>query len=113
MEVKTGHDSFVNPFETKNAEHKLIAAKQKMREVRNRVEAAGGRLKAAAPDFNVGMRSNAESAKRGAAGLKEALRRAQISSASLGKFDRVAPNEATNLQPKRRKVSMPKNVGDE
>lgn len=113
LEVKDGQDSYGNLFEARSAEKKLGMAKQKMREVRNRVEAAGGRLKAAAPDLEQGMRSRAESAKRGAAGLKEALKRAQVSSASFGKFDRVAPNEATNLQPKRRKVSMPKNVGDE
>lgn len=105
MEVKTGQDSMKNPFEKKKAEQKLLAARQKMREVRNRVEAAGGRLKAAAPDLEKGMRSNNASVKRGPDGLKEALRRAQISSASFGKFDRVAPNEATNLQPKRRKVA--------
>merc|ERR1712232_814568 len=82
-----------------------------MGEVRNRVEAAGGRLKAAVPDLEQGMRSGGF--KRGAEGLKETLKRAQISSASFGKFDRVAPNEATNLQQKRRKVSAPKNLGDE
>lgn len=30
-----------------------------------------------------------------------------MSSASYGKFDRVAPNEATNLQPKRKKGVAP------
>jgi len=113
MEVKTGHDSYANPFEKAKAEKSLGAAKQKMREVRNRVEAAGSRLKAAAPDLNVGMRSGAESAKRGPAGLKEALRRAQTSSASAGKFDRAAPFENTNLQPKKRKVSQFRTLGEE
>lgn len=113
MEVKAGQDSMASPFEKKKAEHKLLAARQKMREVRNRVEAAGGRLKAAAPDLEKGMRSNGASVKRGPEGLKEALRRAQISSASFGKFDRVAPNEATNLQPKRRKVVAHRTVGEE
>lgn len=113
LEVKTGQDSFDNLFDKRKAEQRLVGAKQKMREVRNRVEAAGGRLKAAAPDLEMGMRSGAESVKRGAAGLKEALKRAQVSSASVGKFDRVAPNEPTNLQPKRRKSSMPTNIADE
>lgn len=114
MEVKTGTNSFSNPFEQKKAEHKLNAAKQKMREVRNRVEAAGGKLKAAAPDLEKGMRSGAASVKRGPEGLKAALRSAQVSSASAGKFDRVAPNEATNLQPKRRKgVPTPRNFSEE
>jgi len=113
LEVKTGQDSHVNLFEKKHAEQKLGAAKQKMREVRNRVEAAGSRLKAAVPDLNVGMRSGADSAKRGSAGLKEALKRAQSSSASMGKFDRSAPNESKHLQPKRQKVQQFKNLGEE
>jgi regulator of ribosome biosynthesis len=113
MEVKAGQDSMKNPFEKKKAEQKLLAARQKMREVRNRVETAGGRLKAAAPDLEKGMRSNAASVKRGPDGLKEALRRAQVSSASFGKFDRVSPNESTHLQPKRRKVVAHRTVGQE
>jgi regulator of ribosome biosynthesis len=113
MEVKTGEDPFSSPFEKKKAEGKLVAAKQKMREVRNRVEIAGGRLKATAPDLEKGMRSNAASTKRGPEGLKEALKRAQVSSASFGKFDRAAPNEATNLQTKKRKAVAPKTVGEE
>lgn len=113
MEVKTGHDSYANPFDKKKAEHKLIQAKQKMREVRNRVEAAGGRLKAAAPDLAF-MASGGSATKRGAAGLKEALKRSQTSSASFGKFDRVAPGEPTNLQQKKRKVGgLPGNLADE
>jgi len=113
MEVPDGSDSYANLFDRASSEGKLNAAKQKMREVRNRVEAAGGRLKAAAPDLNVGMRSGLDSVKRGAAGLKEALRRAQVSSGSLGKFDRVAPHEPTNLQPKRRKVHNTGSISDE
>lgn len=118
LEVKAGQDSYSNLFEKKGAESSLIAAKQKMREVRNRVEAAGGRLKAAAPDLDQGMRSGGRygtgaSVMRGAAGLKEAMKRAQVSSASFGKFDRVAPNERTDLQPKRRKVANPGNLKDE
>merc|ERR1711972_761848 len=113
LEVKTGEDSFSNPFEKKKAEQKLLAARQKMREVRNRVEAAGGRMKAAVPDLEQGMRSGAASTKRGPEGLKEALKRAQISSASFGKFDRVAKNEPTNLQAKRRKVTKIRSAGEE
>lgn len=113
MEVKTGHDSMANPFDKKKAEGKLIAAKQKMREVRNRVEAAGSRLSAAAPNLDVGMRAGGDAAKRGAAGLKEALRRAQTSSASAGKFDRAAPNEAANLQRKKQKVTQFRTLGEE
>lgn len=113
LEVKSGQEGMDNLFDQRKAEQKLYSAKQKMREVRNRVEAAGGRLKASAPDLEKGLRTRG-AAKRGADGLKEALKRAQVSSASFGKFDRIAKNEPTNLQPKRRKVSgMPSNLGDE
>merc|ERR1712187_714009 len=82
-------------------------AKQKMREVRNKVEALGGKLRASTPDLSKG------GTKRGKDGLREAVKRAQASSASMGKFDRVAPNEATNLQPKRRKGLGTYTPGDE
>lgn len=105
-EVKSGDDPRENPFEKASAEKRLIAARQKMREVRNKVEAAGGKLRASVPDLQ-------NMAKRGKEGLREAVKRAQVSSASYGKFDRVAPNEATNLQPKQRKVVSSSKPGDE
>ena len=40
-------------------------------------------------------------------------RNLQVSSASFGKFDRVAPNEATHLQPKRKKGVAPVSGGIE
>merc|ERR1719401_2893741 len=107
IEVKPGDDPSENPFEKKRAEKKLLQAKQKMREVRNKVEALGGKLKASTPDLAKG------GAKRGKDGLREAVKRAQASSASMGKFDRVAPNEATNLQPKKRKGLGTYSPGDE
>jgi len=87
------------------AEKKLHVARQKMREVRNKVESFGGKMRATAPDLvNAKM--------RGKDGLREAMRRAQASSASFGKFDRVAPNEPTNLQPKRKRT-LHQSVGQE
>lgn len=112
VEVKTGQDPFANPFEKSNAEKKLHMARQKMREVRNRVEAAGGKLRASVPDLSGGVEKGGF--KRGKEGLREAIKRAQVSSGSIGKFDRVAPNEPTNLQTKRRKVvDVPRNAGEE
>jgi len=103
-EVKSGEDPNSNPFERMKAEKKLQVARQKMREVRNKVEAAGGKMRASVPDLgSIG----GGAMKRGAEGLKEAIKRAQISSGSRGKFDRTAPNEATNLQPKRQKLAAP------
>mmetsp|Transcript_17403 Transcript_17403/g.32811 ORF Transcript_17403/g.32811 Transcript_17403/m.32811 type:complete len:370 (+) Transcript_17403:76-1185(+) len=111
MEVKEGQDPYANPFEKNNAEKKLHMARQKMREVRNRVEAAGGKLRASVPDLSGGVEKGGF--KRGKEGLKEAIRRAQTSSGSIGKFDRVAPNEPTNLNKRRKVVEMPKSAGEE
>lgn len=105
-EVKEGEDPKANPFERVSAEKRLLKARQKMREVRNKVEAAGGKIRASVPDLT-------NSTKRGKDGLREAIKRAQVSSASFGKFDRVAPNEATNLQPKVRKVNTATSPGQE
>jgi len=104
-EVKAGENPFDNPFEKQNAEKKLLVARQKMREVRNKVEALGGKMKAAAPNLvgaDGGPRNRGNTG-RGKDGLKEAVKRAQTSSGSFGKFDRIAPGEATNLQSKKRK----------
>lgn len=111
LEVKPGDDPNENPFEKKKAEKNLLKARQKMREVRNKVEALGGKLRASTPDLSKGWGPGG--AKRGKDGLREAVKRAQASSASMGKFDRVAPNEATNLQPKKRKGIGVSSTGDE
>lgn len=107
-EVKDGENPFENPFEKKRAEHKLLTARQKMREVRNKVEQLGGKLRASTPDL-----AKKGEVKRGKEGLREAVKRAQASSASMGKFDRSAPNEATNLQPKKRKGISSQSPGAE
>lgn len=102
-EVKSGEDSNVNPFERMKAEQKLKIMKQKMREVRNKVESMGGSMKAATPDLADGKVGSG----RGKEGLKEAIKRAQTASGSRGKFDRMAPNEATNLNKKRQRMGTP------
>jgi len=106
-EVQKGEDPYANPFERQKAEKKLTVARQKMREVRNKVEAAGGKIRASVPDLQAG------GSKRGTEALQEAVKRAQTSSASFGKFDRVAKNEATNLQPKNRKKATVSSTSDE
>merc|ERR1712087_611936 len=88
IEVKTGDDPFENPYDRQRAQQKLVAAKQKMREVRNKVEALGGKLRASVPDL---QRQGDSGWKRGKDGLREAVKRAQASSASMGKFDRSSP----------------------
>lgn len=106
MEVKAGQNPFENPFEKVKAEKKLVAARQKMREVRNKVEALGGKLKASTPQLVPDGKFNRGNTGRGKDGLREAVKRAQSSSASMGKFDRIAPHEATNLQGKKRKGGL-------
>merc|ERR1719222_1449477 len=106
IEAKPGDDPNENPFEKKKAEKNLLKARQKMREVRNKVEALGGKMRASTPDLEKG------GGKRGKDGLREAMKRAQSSSASMGKFDRKAPNESTNLQPKQKKVSFAQTSGE-
>eukprot|EP00441_Pelagodinium_beii_P014482 CAMPEP_0197659086 /NCGR_PEP_ID=MMETSP1338-20131121/46216_1 /TAXON_ID=43686 ORGANISM="Pelagodinium beii, Strain RCC1491" /NCGR_SAMPLE_ID=MMETSP1338 /ASSEMBLY_ACC=CAM_ASM_000754 /LENGTH=293 /DNA_ID=CAMNT_0043235845 /DNA_START=50 /DNA_END=929 /DNA_ORIENTATION=- len=110
-EVGQNSNPAENPFEKDSAEKRLQKARQKMREVRNKVEAAGGKLRASTPDLGSG--GQGKSSKRGKDGLREAMKRAQVASASFGKFDRVAPNEATNLQPKQKKGLTPMSAGAE
>ena len=71
-----------DPFEKRNAEKKLVAAKQKMRELRNKAESIGEKL-----PFGIFGTPNRVS-QRGKAGLKEVGKRAATSTASVGKFDR-------------------------
>merc|ERR1719215_498300 len=109
IEVKDGQDPFENPFEKQAAEKKLFIARQKMREVRNKVEALGGKLRASTPELK-GVSCNRGNTGRGKDGLKEALKRAQGSTASMGKFDSRAPNEATNLRSKKRKGTFSNDI---
>lgn len=111
-EVKQHDDPGANPFDKMTAEKKLLLARQKMREVRNTVEAAGGKFRASVPDLST--TGGGANTKRGKDGLREAVKRAQVSSASHGKFDRIAQGEATNLQPKlQRKELRAQSTGEE
>lgn len=106
-EFKQGEDTFSDPFERMRAEKKLASMRHKLREVRNKVEGMGGSMKAATPDLKGSHNPKLVNTGRGVEGLKEVLKRAQDSSGSRFKFDRVAPNEATNLKMKKQKVSDP------
>mmetsp|Transcript_43087 Transcript_43087/g.99215 ORF Transcript_43087/g.99215 Transcript_43087/m.99215 type:complete len:330 (-) Transcript_43087:93-1082(-) len=120
VEVKEGQDPNENPFEKRAAEKKLLQARQKMREVRNKVEGAGGKMKAAVPDLGSGKHDGRKlkqlgqkPGKRDRDGLDEALRNAQISTASFGRFDKVAPNERRNLQRHTTTIKGNASAGDE
>jgi len=97
----------------KAAEKKLISARQKLREVRNKVEAAGGKIRASVPELLKKGDPTGGSSGRGKDGLREAVKRAQVSSGSKGKFDRLAKGEANNLQPKKRKIEMSQKPSEE
>jgi len=100
IEVKEGADIYENPFHQKKAEKALVKAKQEKRELRNKVEAMGEKLPHGVTDFSQPTKKR----HRGKEGLKEALRRAQVSSASFGTHDKRAENESVEKQPKRKKV---------
>jgi len=100
IEVKEGEDPYENPFDKQKAEKTLVVAKQKMRQLRNKVEAIGEKLPAGVTDFS----EHPSKRHRGKDNLKEALRRAQISSASFGTFDKKAENEVKVKQPHRNKI---------
>lgn len=75
------------PFQKRKDEKNLNMAKQKIREVRNKAEALGEKIPLANHVDPHRM------SKRGKAGLNAAMKRAQTSSGSHGKFDAKAKNE--------------------
>jgi len=103
-EFKKDEDHMADPFERIRAEKKLAKMRHKLREVRNQVEGQGGSMKAATPDLRGANNPKKVNTGRGVDGLREVIKRAQDSSGSRFKFDRVAPNEATNLRTKKKKL---------
>jgi hypothetical protein len=91
-------NSSEDPFEKKQLAKQLVSAKQKLREARNKMETRGERLPA-------GVNSSlVEGKKRGKDTLDEVLRRAQVSSGSVGKFDRRIETEKVMNQGKKKKL---------
>mmetsp|Transcript_8994 Transcript_8994/g.17584 ORF Transcript_8994/g.17584 Transcript_8994/m.17584 type:complete len:320 (-) Transcript_8994:213-1172(-) len=101
MEMKASDDPNEDPWSKKRKERALAKAKQKMREVRNVVEGAGEKLPTGVANLNADVQNR----KKGKDNLKEASRRAQISTASYGRFDKEARGEKKETQPKKRKVA--------
>ena len=87
-----------DPFEKKQLANQLVKARQKLREARNRVETAGDKLPAG---VNASL---VEGKKRNKETLTEVLKRAQVSSGSVGKFDRRIENEKVVDQGKKKKL---------
>jgi len=97
VEAKPGDDGSVDPFEAKANERKERLNKQKRQEERNRLEAAH----AASVDARPGAGpSNSRGEKK--AYLKQAIAAAQVSTASVGRFDRTLPNEPSKSAGKRK-----------
>eukprot|EP00742_Colponemidia_sp_Colp-10_P009222 GILJ01010040.1.p1 GENE.GILJ01010040.1~~GILJ01010040.1.p1 ORF type:complete len:336 (+),score=71.61 GILJ01010040.1:134-1009(+) len=89
VEAKPGDDLTEDPFEKISSKKKLVKAKQKMREMRNELESKGKKL----PAGLVNLAAPLPSQKRGKSGLEKALKAAQKSTASIGKFDQKAFRE--------------------
>lgn len=106
IELKPGQDPNECPFEKRKAEKKVVQAKQKLREVRNKAEALGMKLPVGAVS-GMGRKD-----KRGQEHLKETLRRAQKSSASKGKFDTLANGEEKSKERKKKILISQKGEGE-
>lgn len=95
-----------DPFEKKRLAQQLVKAKQKLREARNKFESTGDQLPA-------GVNSSlVEGKKRKKETLDEVLKRAQVSSSSVGRFDRRIESEKVMDQGKKKKL-LSSNIGEE
>jgi regulator of ribosome biosynthesis len=95
IEHKPGDDPTVDPFEKRGNERKEKVNKQKRQEERNRLEAAH-----AAAVGSKGSGSLARPEQK--AYLKQAIRSAQVSTASVGRFDKKLANEPSKTAGKRK-----------
>jgi len=109
VEIKPNQDPNIDPFATKSAEKRLHKAKQELRQTRNKMEAQGLKLPVGVPVLETPGRMQGK--KQTADELKEVLRRAQISTASFGKFDAATPGEVKQKVKKRK--NPPVSVADE
>lgn len=94
VEAKAGDDGSVDPFEARAGAKKAKLGKQKRQEERNRLEAAH-----AAAMGQSGSTSFKREEKK--AYLKQAISAAQVSTASIGRFDRALPGEPSKTAGKR------------
>jgi regulator of ribosome biosynthesis len=87
IEAKPGDDPSEDPFLKRRMQKQLDQSKQKFREVRNTLEAAGQKVP-------TGVSGGDKPQKKGKAEVKEALRRSQQSTASHGRHDSLAAHES-------------------
>jgi regulator of ribosome biosynthesis len=86
IEAKPGDDPNDDPFLKRRMQKQLDQSKQKFREVRNTLEAAGQKVP-------TGISGGEKPQKKGKAEVKETLRRSQQATASHGRHDSLAQNE--------------------
>ena len=98
VEAKPGDDGSVDPFEERADARKQ--KKQKRQEERNRLEAAHA-ASVGQPAAAKGLGGQPRSDKK--AYLKQAIAAAQVSTASVGRFDKALPNEPSKTAGKRKK----------
>merc|ERR1712087_840619 len=98
MELKPGDDLSVDPFEAKSENRKERLSKQKRQEERNRLEAAhaAGLTSRGAGAGVSGLRMSDKQDY-----LKQAIAATQVSTASVGRFDRQLENEPSKNRGKR------------
>lgn len=104
--VEVPLNSTEDPFEKKRLAQQLVKAKQKLREARNKLEMSGEKLPA-------GVNSSlVTGGKRNKDTLNEVLKRAQVSSGSVGRFDKRIESEKVMDQGKKKKL-LSSNMGEE
>jgi regulator of ribosome biosynthesis len=104
--VEVPLNSNEDPFEKKRLADQLVKAKQKLREAKNKLDHTGKSLPA-------GVNSSlVAGGKRSKDTINEVLKRAQVSSGSVGKFDRRVESEKVMDQGKKKKL-LSSNMGEE
>lgn len=102
IEAKPGDDPNVDPFEARSAVRKVKHTKQKTQQERNRREAshaAGASSKGAGAGIDKNALKDKDDMKKY---LGEAMSAAQVSTASVGRFDKMIRGEASRDKGKRK-----------
>ncbi|KAF8822325.1 ribosome biogenesis regulatory protein (rrs1) protein [Cardiosporidium cionae] len=95
IELKPGQECTPDLFEERSRGKQIHKTKQKMRELRNQMESSAASLPMGVPNLAKDVKNRKTSRPH----LNESMKRAQISTASRGKFDKTARGE-TQKPPK-------------
>jgi len=110
-EHKAGDDPKADPFEKNSLKKTLEKSKQKLREVRNQMEAKG--LKPNSGKMRTSFKEKAEKKKKDKQDASKVLQVAQKSTASMGLFDKKAHREEPEIKKKRKNNVQPFKSGDD